>query len=82
MIRKDRPSRSLPREQTFEEARELRRLAQYEARVSVALQDGSHVEGSLESHDASAIRVLDDEGRSLILPKREISTIAEVEDPL
>ena len=72
----------MPRETTFAESRELRRLAQYEARVTVSLHDGTRVEGALESHDAAAISVLDDQGRSLVLPKRDIRTIAEIEEPL
>jgi len=82
MNRTERPNRSMPREATFAEARELRRLAQYEARVIVSLRNGDKVEGLLEAHDAAAINVLDDQGRSLVLPKREIRTIAEIEEPL
>jgi hypothetical protein len=75
-----RPDRSLPRDQTFAESRELRRLAQYEARVVVSLRNGGSIEGALEAHDADAISVLDDEGRSLVLPKSDIRTIAEIEE--
>jgi small nuclear ribonucleoprotein (snRNP)-like protein len=73
--------RSLPRDETFAESRELRRLAQYEARVAISLRGGGRVEGVLEAYDASAVSVLDDQGRSLVLPKREIRTIAEVDEP-
>lgn len=76
----DRSERSLPRETTLAETRELRRLAQYEARVAISLRGGGRVEGMMESHDAAAISVLDDEGRSLILPKSDIRTIAEIEE--
>ena len=38
MKRNERPNRSLPRETTYAELRELRRLAQYEARVIVSLR--------------------------------------------
>jgi hypothetical protein len=82
MKRIERSDRSLPRETTYAESRELRRLAQYEARVIVSLRNGDIVEGSLESHDAAAINVVDERGRSLVLPKREIRTIAEIEEPL
>ena len=71
----------MPRDQTFAESRELRRLAQYEARVVVSLRGGKRIEGILEAHDAAAISVLDEEGRSIVLPKREIRTIAEIEEP-
>jgi hypothetical protein len=73
--------RSLPRDETFAESRELRRLAQYEARVAISLRGGGRVEGVLEAYDAGAVSVLDDQGRSLVLPKREIRTIAEVDEP-
>lgn len=80
MKRHDRSERSLPREMTLEETRELRRLAQYEARVSISLRGGGRVDGTMESHDAAAISVLDDEGRSLVLLKSDIRTIAEIEE--
>ncbi len=82
MKRNERPNRSMPRERTFAEARELRRLVQYEARVVVRLHGGIEVEGALEAYDAAAIRVLDDRGRAVVVPKREIRTIAEIEEPL
>ena len=80
MKRDDRSERSLPRDVTLAEIRELRRLAQYEARVAVSLRGGKRVEGVLESYDAAAISVLDDAGRSLVVPKRDIRTIAELDE--
>jgi hypothetical protein len=74
--------RSVPSDQTLAELRELRRLAQYEARVIVSLRGGARVEGVFEAHDADAVSILDDEGRSLVLPKREIRTITEIDEPL
>jgi hypothetical protein len=76
----DRSERSLPRDVTLAESRELRRLSQYEARVAVSLRGGKRIEGVLEAHDAAAISVLDDQGRSLVLPKRDIRTIAELDE--
>ncbi|MEZ5361673.1 MAG: hypothetical protein R2748_04840 [Bryobacterales bacterium] len=58
----------------------MRRLTQYEARVRVHLRGGESVEGILEAHDAGAISVIDDQGRSLVLPKRDIRTIAELDE--
>ena len=71
----------MPRDQTFAESRELRRLAQYEARVVVSLRGGKRIEGILEAHDAAVVSILDEQGRSIVLQKREIRTIAEVEEP-
>ena len=72
----------MPRETTYAESRELRRLAQYESRVTVTLRNGEKIEGALEAHDVGSIHILDDEGRSLVLSKREIRSIAEIEEPL
>ena len=74
--------RSVSSDQTFAEMRELRRLAQYESRVVVSLRDGARIEGVFEAHDSDAISVRDDQGRSLVLPKREIRTITEIDEPL
>jgi hypothetical protein len=74
--------RSVPSDHTFAETRELRRLAQYESRVVVSWREGARIEGVFEDHDADAISVLDEQGRSLVLPKREIRTITEIDEPL
>jgi host factor-I protein len=66
-------------EQTFEEARYLRQLAEDRVPVRVRLTDNSEVQGIVEFYDVSFIRLTRDGEPNLFLYKHDIKYLYEVE---
>ena len=65
-------------EQTFEELRYLRRLAENRTPVRVRLSDNSEFEGTVEFYDANFIRITRPDGPNLFLFKHDIKYLYEV----
>ncbi len=66
-------------EQTFEEARYLRRLAEDHIPVRVRLTDNSEVQGTIEFYDVSFIRLTRDGEPNLFLFKHDIKYLYEAD---
>ena len=66
-------------EQTFEEARYLRQLAENRVPVRIRLTDNSEVQGTIEFYDLSFIRLTREDGPNLFLFKHDIKYLYEVE---
>jgi len=65
-------------EQTFEEAKYLRRLAETQTRVRVRLSDNQEVEGIVEFYDANFIRLTRQGDPNLFLFKHDIKYLYEL----
>lgn len=65
-------------EQTFEEPKYLRRLAESGARVRVKLSDNQEIDGILEFYDESFIRLTRDGEPNLFLYKHDIKYLSEI----
>ena len=65
-------------EQTFEEPKYLRQLADKRARVRVKLADNQELEGVLEFYDESFIRLTRDGEPNLFLYKHDIKYLYEI----
>jgi host factor-I protein len=65
-------------EQTFEEAKYLRRLAESQTRVRVRLSDNQEVEGVVEFYDANFIRLTREGDPNLFLFKHDIKYLYEL----
>jgi len=66
-------------EQTFEEARYLRKLSENQVPVRIRLTDNSEVEGTVEFYDVSFIRLTRKGEPNLFLYKHDIKYLYEVE---
>jgi host factor-I protein len=66
-------------EQTFEEPKYLRRLADARARVRIRLSTNEEVEGVIEFYDESFIRLTRDGEPNLFLYKHDIKYLWEVD---
>ena len=66
-------------EQTFQEPKYLRQLADRRARVHVRLVDNQELEGVLEFYDDSFIRLTRDGEPNLFLYKHDIKYLYEIE---
>jgi host factor-I protein len=66
-------------EQTFEEPKYLRRLADTRARVRIRLSTNEEVEGVIEFYDESFIRLTRDGEPNLFLYKHDIKYLWEVD---
>lgn len=65
-------------EQTFEETKYLRHLAETQTRVRVRLSDNQEVEGTVEFYDANFIRLTRDGDPNLFLFKHDIKYLYEL----
>jgi host factor-I protein len=65
-------------EQTFEETKYLRRLAESQTRVRVRLSDNQEVEGVVEFYDANFIRLTREGDPNLFLFKHDIKYLYEL----
>ena len=65
-------------EQTFEEPKYLRRLAENGTRVRVKLTDNQEIEGVLEFYDEQFIRLTRDGQPNLFLYKHDIKYLFEI----
>ncbi len=65
-------------EQTFEEIKYLRRLAETRAPVRVRLSDNQEMEGTIEFYDANFIRLTRENGPNLFLFKHDIKYLYEI----
>ena len=65
-------------EQTFEEAKYLRHLADTQARVRVRLSDNEEVEGTVEFYDTNFIRLTRKDEPNLFLFKHDIKYLYEL----
>lgn len=66
-------------EQTFEEAKLLRRLIESRARVRLRLTSDEEVEGSIEFFDESFLRLTRDGDPNLFVYKHDVKYLWEVE---
>jgi len=66
-------------EQTFEEVKYLRRLAETRARVHVRLTSNEDVEGTIEFYDECFLRVTRHDGPNLFIYKHDVKYLWEVE---
>jgi sRNA-binding regulator protein Hfq len=65
-------------EQTFEEVKYLRQLAEAQTRVRVRLSDNEEVDGTVEFYDANFIRLTRADGPNLFLFKHDIKYLYEL----
>ena len=65
-------------EQTFEEAKYLRRLVDEHVPIRVRLSDNSEFDGTVEFYDANFIRMTRADGPNLFLFKHDIKYIYEL----
>jgi len=65
-------------EQTFEETKYLRRLAETQTRVRIRLSDNQEVEGIVEFYDANFIRLTRQGDPNLFLFKHDIKYLYEL----
>jgi host factor-I protein len=65
-------------EQTFEETKYLRRLAETQTRVRIRLSDNQEVEGTVEFYDANFIRLTRQGDPNLFLFKHDIKYLYEL----
>ena len=65
-------------EQTFEEMKYLRHLAETQTRVRVRLSDNQEVEGVVEFYDANFIRLTREGDPNLFLFKHDIKYLYEL----
>lgn len=65
-------------EQTFEEAKYLKRLIADQVPVRVKLSDNQEVEGTIEFYDTSFIRLTRESGPNLFLYKHDIKYLYEI----
>jgi len=65
-------------EQTFEETKYLRRLAETHAPVRVKLSDNQEMDGTIEFYDANFIRLTRDNGPNVFLFKHDIKYLYEI----
>ena len=72
-----RKGRSLPPEDTGEEAAYLKSLGEKQRAVSVKLADGEVVQGWIEYYDKNMIRLTREDRPNLFIFKHEIMYIAE-----
>jgi host factor-I protein len=66
-------------EQTFEEVKYLKRLADTGARIRVKLANNEEVEGSVEFYDEHFIRITRDGEPNLFVYKHDIKYLYEVD---
>lgn len=71
-------ARVRPSDQTFEEAKYLRRLIDNEIPVRVRLDSNEEFTGTIEFYDASFIRLTREDGPNLFVYKHEIKYLYEV----
>ena len=71
-------NKSKPPEQTFEEAKYLRRLIEKKTPVCVKLTDNEEVTGSVEYYDQHFIRITRTDGPNLFIFKHDIKYLYEV----
>ena len=64
-------------EQTFEEAKYLKRLIENATRVRVKMEDGEEVVGTIEYYDQSFIRITRDGEPNLFIFKHDIKYLQE-----
>lgn len=64
-------------EQTFEEAKYLKRLIENATPVRVKMEDGEEVVGTIEYYDQSFIRITRDGAPNLFIFKHDIKYIQE-----
>ena len=72
---KSKPTR--PAEQTFEEAKYLKRLAEHKTPICVKLADGETLEGTIEYYDHSFIRITRPGAPNLFIFKHDIKYLYE-----
>lgn len=65
-------------EQTFQEAKYLRQLADRRARIRVKLTDNKELDGVLEFYDECFIRLTRDKEPNLFLYKHDIKYLYEI----
>jgi host factor-I protein len=64
-------------EQTFEEAKYLKRLIENSTPIRVKMEDGEEVAGTIEYYDQSFIRITRDGEPNLFIFKHDIKYIVE-----
>jgi sRNA-binding regulator protein Hfq len=64
-------------EQTFEEAKYLKRLIENATPVRVRMEDGEEVKGTIEYYDQSFIRLTREDAPNLFIFKQDIKYIYE-----
>jgi host factor-I protein len=72
-----RKGRSVPPEETSEEAAYLKALGEKQKPVSIKLADGEVVRGWIEYYDKAMVRLTRDDQPNLFIFKHEIMYIAE-----
>jgi len=72
-----RKGRSVPPEETSEEAAYLKLLGEKQKPVSIKLSDGEVVRGWIEYYDKSMVRLTREDQPNLFIFKHEIMYIAE-----
>lgn len=72
-------NRLKPPDQTFEEAKYLRRLIERATPVCVKLIDGEEIRGKVEFYDATFIRVTREGAPNLFIFKHDIKYLHEIE---
>ena len=73
-----RKPKSMPQQETSQEAAYLKYLGEKQQQVSVKLQDGEIVQGWIEYYDKNMFRLTRDNQPNLFIFKHEVMYISEV----
>ena len=76
-----RKPKSMPQEETSQEAAYLKNLGEKQQQVSVKLHDGEVVQGWIEYYDKNMFRLTRDNQPNLFIFKHEVMYISEVTRP-